>query len=604
MVFCTLLYKYTLRAWFQEDDFAWLGLGLQVSTWRDFLHVMFAPMAQGSIRPFSERAFYMGFFSLFQLNALPYRILVYVTQLGNIVLLTVIGYSLMKSYAASFWLPVLWIANSVLALPMTWTAAYNEILCTFIFLVSFYALLRYVDTGNWRFNLLQWVSFLIGFGVLEINVVYPLIAVLFTTLFARRYVRSALPLLIPSVVFSVIHRMVRIQPRNNIYALHFDASMARTLLAYWKRALGPYAAAEFFPQIHFYPALLTILISLALLGFAGWRILRGDRMPIFCLGWFVIALAPFLPVRDHVSDYYLTVPAVGLAMLGAWAIVVSLRRPLSHRILAAISIGLYLICSIPAARKSSQYTWSRSKPVKQLVLGVKAAHERNPGKTILLDGVGEELFWNGVYDRPFRLFGAEVYLTPDTVQKIPPYPELGNVADHALPKDDVRAGLAGNRILVYRVEPDGLQDITGLYREMALETALPRRIELGHPPMESLLGQSWYPSEGDYRWMPKQATVRLGVPDTGEGELHVEAFCVPIQVQSRRMTVWVSVEGKQYSPAEIRDCHDAVNLSFPIKVKAGTKGVQVKLEVDHTVQVPSDQRKLGLAVRAIEILDR
>ncbi len=36
---------------------------------------------------------------------------------------------------------------------------------------------------------------------------------------------------------------------------------------------------------------------------------------LFCLSWFAITLAPMLPLPEHHSDYYLTVPAIGLAML-------------------------------------------------------------------------------------------------------------------------------------------------------------------------------------------------------------------------------------------------------------------------------------------------
>ena len=592
IVFSSFLYKYTLRAWFQQDDFAWLGLGLQDETWRDFLHTMFAPMAQGTIRPLSERAFYIAFFSLFELNALPYRLMVYVTQLGNIVLLTAIAWTLTKSNAASFIAPVLWVANIALAVPMTWTAAYNEILCSFIFLLSFYGLLRYTQTGDWRFNALQWASFLAGFGVLEINVVYPLIALLYAGLFAPKFLKNTSWLLLPSLLFGVIHTVVRTQPRNNIYALHVDASMFATLLKYWQHAFAS-------------PIVLVILLSLAILAFTIARSLSEDWMPVFCLGWFLIVLVPFLPIRDHISDYYLTVPTIGLALLGAWAIAVSLKHRIVYSVLAGLAAAIYLMYSIPATRKVSRDVWARSMPVKRLVLGVEAAHRDHPTKAILLEGVDEGLFWNAVYGRPFRLIEIDdVYLTPDAVQKIHPYPELGNVADFTLSQTEMQAGLAQNRIVVYSVTNGQLNDITGMFKQAALETGAPLRVALGHPPMESLLGPSWYQSEGDYRWMPKRATVRLGVPEGGEGELRIDANCAPIQVQTRPLMLMVSVDDKRLAPVEIRDCSQRLHLSFPMKVQAEKKEIEVGLEVDRTIRAGSDQRDLGLAVRSIEVAGR
>src|SRR5215469_69117 len=73
-VFCTVLYKYTFRAWFQADDFAWLGLRLQVHSWPDFWRAMFVPLAGGSVRPLTDRAFFLAFSTLFGIHALPYRI--------------------------------------------------------------------------------------------------------------------------------------------------------------------------------------------------------------------------------------------------------------------------------------------------------------------------------------------------------------------------------------------------------------------------------------------------------------------------------------------------------------------------------------------------
>jgi hypothetical protein len=605
MVFYAVLYKYTLRAWFQEDDFAWLGLRLQVHNWSDLAHALFAPMAQGTVRPLSERAFFMAFYSLFGLNALPSRIAVYVTELGNIALLGIVARSLTKSVWASFLAPVLWVANGVLAWPLTWTAAYNEILASFVFLLSFYALVRYIQTDDWRFNALQWASFLVGFGILEINVMYPLIALLYVVLFARRFVSQTAFLLLPSIAFTFVDRVVQVKLRNNIYALHLDASMFPTLLRYWNIVLGPSPAAQYWPQFRFAAICLAILLSAALLGFVGWRLLRSDRLPLFCLGWFAIAVAPFLPVRDHITDYYLTVPSIGLALLGSYAIIVGFSRSPIYRAFTFVSVAAYLACSIPNARIASRYVWSHSVPVKKLVLGVRAVHEKDPGKTIVLEGVGAELFWNGVYDHPFRLVGAsEVYLTPDTVQKIPPALEVGNVADYTLPEDRLRAELALDHAVVYHLEDGQLREITGLFKSAFLQIAVPRRIELGHPSMDSLLDASWYASEGDFRWMPKEASVRLGAPASGEGELRVEAFCAPIQIQTQPIIVWVTIDGKPYARSEIRDCGHAIFLKTPVKKSPGAKQVTVALHVDRTIRVGSDVRDLGLAVRTIEIVDR
>src|SRR6185295_7897338 len=155
-----------------------------VHSWRDFLSAMFTPMAQGTIRPWSERGFFMLFSTLFGLDALPFRIWVFATQFANLTLLNAIAGRLTGSRAAGFWAAMLWTANPALISSMTWTSTYNQVLCAFFLLLAFYLLLRYVDSGEERYWRAQWAVFLLGFGALEINVVYPAIAMLYAWLFA------------------------------------------------------------------------------------------------------------------------------------------------------------------------------------------------------------------------------------------------------------------------------------------------------------------------------------------------------------------------------------------------------------------------------------
>jgi len=88
---------------------------------------------------------------------------------------------------------------------MGWNSAYNETLCAFFVLVAFFALLRYIDTSNLWLNRLQWVFYLLGFGALEVNTVYPLLAASYTALFAKHYFHRTLLLFAPAAVFISIH---------------------------------------------------------------------------------------------------------------------------------------------------------------------------------------------------------------------------------------------------------------------------------------------------------------------------------------------------------------------------------------------------------------
>src|ERR1035441_8700425 len=132
-----------------------------------------APQAQGTIRPLSERAFFMLGFSLFGLDALPFKMVVFATQFANLALVTSIGARLTGLRWAGFFAAVFWALNSSGIEPLGWSCVYDQVLCGFFLLLAFHFLLRYIETGERRYNLFQWAAFLVGFGALELNVVYP-----------------------------------------------------------------------------------------------------------------------------------------------------------------------------------------------------------------------------------------------------------------------------------------------------------------------------------------------------------------------------------------------------------------------------------------------
>ena len=590
IAFMAILYPYTFRAWFQADDLGWLGLGQHLATFNDWLGAMFAPLAQGTIRPLSERAFYLACSKLFGLNALPYRIAIFAVQAANVVLLSVISARLTGS---GLWAPILWVSNIALAALMTWTGSCSEVFCVLFLLLGFYSFLQ----GR---TVAHWVFYLMATGALEITVMYPLAVCVYAWLFARDQLKRVLPMWILAVLYTIVHELVRTPPKTHVYDLHFDLSMVTTLVTYVKLALGPGAAAETFSSIPVWlpwAATATLVLGIAVFVFQSWVL--GDRMPLFGVIWFFAFLGPFLPVRDHVTNYYLTIPFIGLALLGSSALAVFPRRGWIYKSLVAVCLLLYFGFSIPTTRADSKAWWARAVPVKKLVLGVRDIHKAAPDKLILLDGVADQLFWMAVYDNPFRLYDAKVFLTTDTGAKIHPYPELANIADYTIPRDRMNTELREGRAVVYSVGGDSgeLREITGLFKAAALENRTPRRIEIGHPPIESLLGPTWYPSEGEFRWMPAEATVRLGGPPNGHGVLRVSATCAAIQLP---LAIAISVDGRELPVFEVQNCDSPLMIERPFESPKGE--VEVKLRASRTVHVGADTRDLGLAVRTVEVV--
>ncbi len=599
---CFALYWQGLTGWFFQDDFAWLKLKFHLHSASDLLPLMFQPMAQGTIRPLSERAFFIGFLTLFGLDPLPFRVCVFVTQLINLALIALIVRRLTGSALAGVSATILWLANPALVSVMTWTSSYNQALCGFFLLSAFGSFLRYIDTGRRRWLVLQWVMFLLGFGALEINVVYPAIACVYAWLFVRSHFFKTLPLWIPSIAFATVHRLVAPEVPVAPYGMYFDASLVATSWRYIYWALGPpaFSSANWLEPV----VLLALWAGFAV--FLWSRLRRRDWLPLFFLWWFVVTLAPVLPLRDHLSRYYLTLPTIGLAMLGGWAVASAGSGRWPARFAAVLLPAAYLTGVIPDVRESVSWRHHISLRIEQMVAGVAAARKIHPGKTILLNGVDNELFWHAIIDRPFRLLGLEnIYLVPEAATQITQHADLGSLAEFVVPAEPALRGIDRGDTVVYSIEGHRLKNITPLYRATAslrLKLDPPRTVDAGNPLMSYLLDKQWHSTERGYIWIPKRATLRMGGPRAPAERLYISGWCSSEALKQGPLGFRVEVDRKPLKPAAIPPGVNMFHLDFDLPPEAlGKPEIHVAVEVDRTFGRARNGREMGVAFGVFEI---
>ena len=514
------LYWPGLTNWFYQDDFGWLNLRHDVHSFRDLGPALFAPKAHGNIRPLGENAYFLVLSSLFGVDALPFRIWAFATQMASLVLLGSVVRRLTASRAAGFWAQVLWIANSGLAAAMCWTSIYNQILSGFFFLLAFWFLLRHIESGAARDAIGHWAAFVLGLGALETNVVYPAIAAVYALLFARAYLKKVLPMFLVSALFIFVHLRFAPPPRDGVYALHFGGRIFSSLWTYWTWALGP-------------SRLAAVLLSCAVLGLLVWSARARQCVPLFGVAWFVIVIGPYLPLSDHKMDYYLTVPVAGLALVGAaaiaWAWRSRWRSKWMWRAAAAACVAIYLGTSLAAAWTIARWHHDRGVRVEDLVLGVADIHEAQPGSIILLDGVDSDLFWSGIVDVPFRAMEIpHVYLAPGSEARIQAPPDL--TVKYILPQALTLRALQDGRAVVYQVDGPALRNVTARYRGMAealWKPETPRFINLGDTAFAEYAGAGWDECAGGYRgyrMLRGEATVHIGGPHGPDDRLHIGVF--------------------------------------------------------------------------------
>ena len=606
-LFCLAVFWPGLMAWFQSDDFAWLGLKLEVWNLRDLAWALFAPMAQGTIRPLSERAFFLAGEAVFGVRALPFHAWVFLTQMASLALLGAITLRVTKSRLAAVLAPLFWTANVALAVPMSWAAAYNQVLCGFFLLLALYSLMRWVETGSRRFWIAQWIAFVAGFGALETNAVYPAIAAVYLACTAPKLAGRIAPLFLVSGGYAALrYWLAGAGAADPAYAVAVDARVLHTLSVYWRWVLGAARLPEFLPELA--PAWIaaggTAVFSAAFGALTLWKLWRREWAVMFPWAWFVLTLAPFLALPNHRLDYYLALPVAGLALLAAWGVAEAWRRGWSWRIPAVALAGAFLVVGAFEANRGATYSAERSVAVRSLVWATIQARQLNPGKAILLAGVDSDLFGAALAHRPFRLLGVrDVYLAPEAAGEIRARPEL--LAENVLPAPIAMRMLAEGRAVVYQVAPDRLKAVTLTYflaRKQAWSEPEPRRVDVGKPSFAAQLGPVWHAIADGYRWMARSASVRLGGPRSRLEKLYISGYCPAPQVKAGPLNVTFSLDGKALSSFRLEKGDAPFRFVLPLPASAvGKERVEVGIAVDRTIRPPPDTRELGLVFGTFEI---
>jgi hypothetical protein len=594
LVLYTLNY-YAFRTWFQQDDFAWLSQNQNLTSAGEWLRALFEPRAQGTIRPWSERLFFLLNYRHFGMNPAPFHAWVAVTMSLNLVLLQWLAWRLTASRVAALAAALAWLANPGLATPLSWLSSYNQIQCAFFILAGLACLWQALETGRARWWWAQMTLFVLGFGALEVNIVYPALALGLVLLKQPRAWMKTLPMFAVSGLYFVWHHAVAAKPVSGPYARYWDLDMVPTYVRYWGNSL---AGGMVLPHWRMPPwsweaagwALAAVLAA-----FAVWAWRRGDRVAAYGIFWFTAVIGPVLPLRDHFSTYYMTIPAIGLALLLGALCGFGWRGGWWTRAGVAAVVLMHLFFTLPVQRAVTRWHFERGERIKGFVEGIWRAHELHPDRMILLAGLDDDLYWGGFYDAPQRVLGIpQVFLLPGEEKDLTPHASLGEIAQTVAPENVAARELLWDRAVVYRVEGRKLRNITRSFTKelpAAWLEARPRLVDAGLAAFAYDLGEGWHEREDGYRWTGRRAVVHLAAPQAGDALL-VAGYC-PVETAAQGVRLRVSAAGRVLGEVAITPA----NASFEthLDAPAGMAGpVEVELVVDRVFEEPGG-RTLGIA---------
>jgi len=390
-----------LHAWFQQDDFAWMGLLRELREGTPLFDALFRPSQHGTWRPLSERAYFLLFPALFGYEAFPMRVAALLTQAFSLAIVQDIAFRLTQSRLGAALAPFLWMASSHMTIAMISNGAYVHVLGAFFLLAATHSMIAGRSGA-------MWTAFSLGFLASESNVVFPAIATLYTR-------RPNLPLWCVSIAYFIAHMLLAPKRAAGAYAMHFDASLFATLYRYWRMIFEP----ENFTVFTGLPAVSLQLTGLAITVLIPALLIHKKQFTgVLFPAMFVILLAPVLPLTGHITGYYLTIPLAAFALSGAW--MVSAWRP------AAVPVLAFILLSAPCAYQATEWWRVRSTVAETLARRVFATRQANPDKTILLHNVSDEQFWTTLAHYPFvENKRTYVYLAPGTETRIQPHAESG-----------------------------------------------------------------------------------------------------------------------------------------------------------------------------------
>lgn len=444
IAFLLAFYWRCFDIWFYQDDFGWLHLA-PVGSLSEFVHSLFFAKAHGSVRVISTNAYFMLFGTVFGLNPLPFHLAVFGAAAGVLLLLPAILRRLGANDWGGFAAQMVWVGNSCVAVSLCWISIFNQTLCLFLLLAAFLCLMRYSETGQRRWLALQWVVFLLGFGALEVNVLYPALAFAWAWWFARRLCRIIAPMFAVSGAYAAGQFLLSPPESSGPYALVMGWHIAGTFWKYVEMAVGPVRLAHFAGV----PGWLAFSSTVMLAGAAVWAVVRRGKAGWIAAAWFLLPLIPYLPLRDHVMDYYLTVPVAGMAMLAG----------LVWSRAAAPILVLYLVFNLPAAWMTVSWHRERSHRARDVVEAVVEIHRARPQQAILLTGVDTATFEAAIADLPFELYGIKnVRLAPGAERTIRDAAGLAHL--YVMPPDKAIGEVEAGRAAVYDISGPRVRNVT------------------------------------------------------------------------------------------------------------------------------------------------
>jgi hypothetical protein len=431
-----LLAVLVLASGYFQDDFAWLKLYSRWTNGESLSALLFTPMAQGTMRVFSERVPFFLSGAVAGLEPWPMRAL----HLGVLILNALVWIRILRSrgveISQALAVIAVWYMHPALMKAHLWSAAINQPLQA---LFAGLAILLPIEGTAWL------ACFFFSLGFHELCVLTPLYALAA----GQKRSRNFWIAVAAGAVFVVASRLLARGMAGETYALGTSLQ-------------------SFAGQLYWYTKRIAFGHPLALLPLAGLLFtLRKLHLAM------LLPLAVYSAIAGIRNEYYLFLP-IGALALGLGNI---LRFPAVAAILLCLEASILIPNSFEFIRQSR----TTNQTFTKLAETAKAAN----GEPVLVYGIGPSAYDVGFRDDPLAFYGIRnVFLAPGALSEIgdkwEPLWFLSRFVDavearRILERSDSRAFLATGR---------GVRPITAEERRLLLSTTERLRFRIRRPGLQ------------------------------------------------------------------------------------------------------------------------
>lgn len=335
------LYGFTLRYYFQQDDFFFLLISKATSL-KDIPNFFVVREGLIAYRPFSERIYYYVIQTLFGLNPVIFRIVNFLLILTSFFLIIKVVAYITKDRLTGILTACFWITASFHFMAISWIAASYNIVGTFFYLLTSLCFLKHIDTKKRIYYFFSITFFIFTIGSFEFSITWPAVfALYYIYILKKSYVETIMKFL-PFIIISISYLFVKLLftnvPQIPEYAVAFNVNSLKAFFWYVLWAFNipeefKYQVSnllilmnnkflfEFWPLV-FKSSTLMIWTCLLVPGIPIYRSFKKEinlnrKIIIFSIIYFVITIAPVLLLPNHTYTMYLTLSSIGVYTLMA-----------------------------------------------------------------------------------------------------------------------------------------------------------------------------------------------------------------------------------------------------------------------------------------------